>query len=86
MTTIGCREEIVKHLLVVSKARPNLIMEMTFPALMAALPDKDIDYQEYLHDAPLDALAKLSIDRAMFEVLLTRLLNKLNTVIQSPSP
>lgn len=80
------REEIVKHLLTVSSARPSLIMEMTFPALMAALPDNAADYQEYRHDAVLDALAKLSVQRAMFEVLLTRLLNKLSVVITSRLP
>lgn len=64
--------------------KPNLIMEITFPALMATLPDTEAEAQERpSYIGTLEALAKLSTQRAIFEVLLTRLFNKLDIVLQS---
>lgn len=63
--------------------KPSLIMDITFPALMATLPDSEEEAQGKLYLMTLEALAKLSGERAVFEVLLTRLFNKLDIVIHS---
>lgn len=63
--------------------KSNLIMEITFPALMATLPDSEEEAEGKPYVLTLEALAKLSTERATFDVLLTRLFNKLNVVIQS---
>jgi len=77
------RTDALNHLLKISTMKPNLIMEITFPAFMATLPDSEEEAQKKPYHVTLEALAKLSIERAVFEVLLTRLLNKLDIVIQS---
>ncbi|PWW78340.1 ARM repeat-containing protein [Tuber magnatum] len=70
----------------ISKIKPNLIMDITFPAFMAQLPDseKEADPSKP-YTATLEALAKLSLGRSVFQVLLTRLLNKLDTVLRGKS-
>ena len=67
----------------ISKIKPNLIMDITFPAFMAQLPDseKEVDPSKP-YTATLEALAKLSLGRSVFQVLLTRLLNKLDVVLR----
>jgi DNA repair/transcription protein MET18/MMS19 len=89
----------LENLLDFSKYRSNLLIEKTFPTLMAALPDeepKDVasnetetfENQQVVVPYPiiLEALAKLSLDRAIFEVLITRLLNKLIVIVRSEFP
>lgn len=63
--------------------KPNFIMDITFPALMATLPDSELEAREKPYLITLEALAKLSTKRSVFEVLVTRLFNKLDIVIQS---
>ena len=79
------RYEALRHLLQISTMKPNLIMEITFPALMATLPDTEAEAQGKPYVVTLEALAQLSTQRAIFEVLLTRLFNKLDIVLQSRS-
>ncbi|GAO51729.1 ARM repeat-containing protein [Saitoella complicata NRRL Y-17804] len=68
--------------------RPELILDITFPAFMAQLPDTDADTEgaskpKKHYKVILAALAQLSSPRALFEVLLTRLLNKLEVIIKN---
>ncbi|KAF8476066.1 RNAPII transcription regulator C-terminal-domain-containing protein [Kalaharituber pfeilii] len=76
------KEEALQGLLKISRMKPNLIMEITFPALMATLPDTEEEAIMRPYMLTLEALAKLSTERSVFEVLLTRLFNKLDVVIQ----
>ncbi|KAF8435281.1 RNAPII transcription regulator C-terminal-domain-containing protein [Terfezia claveryi] len=79
------KEVALQHLLQISTMKPSLIMEITFPALMATLPDSEEEARGKPYLVTLEALAKLSIERAVFEVLLTRLFNKLDIVIHNGS-
>lgn len=62
-------------------------MDITFPAFMKELPDEDPETEDNdgqtTYKDTLYALAQLSIQRSVFEVLLTRLLNKLTVVLRS---
>lgn len=80
------REEALESLKDISRLKPNLIMSITFPAFMAQLPDYGEKGTEMPYTATLEALAKLSLDRAVFEVLLTRLLNKLEIILHGKTP
>lgn len=75
------REEALRSLKDISRLKPSLIMSITFPAFMAQLPDDEVEGSEMLYTSTLEALAKLSSERAIFEVLLTRLLNKLEVIL-----
>ncbi|KAI5804937.1 RNAPII transcription regulator C-terminal-domain-containing protein [Geopyxis carbonaria] len=74
------RDEALQILRDISTYRSSLIMSITFPAFMAQLPDSEEEKKPYT--GTLEALAKLSFERPVFEVLLTRLLNKLDVVLQ----
>lgn len=78
------RKEALQNLKDISTFKSSLIMQITFPAFMAQLPDSDEEANKpYI--GTLEALAKLSFERPVFEVLLTRLLNKLEVVLHSES-
>jgi DNA repair/transcription protein MET18/MMS19 len=81
------RDEALQNLRNISKFKSSLIMQITFPAFMSQLPDSEEESREenkpYL--GTLEALAKLSLERPVFEVLLTRLLNKLEVVLHAGS-
>lgn len=79
------RTEAVLALVEVSKLKPNLIMEITFPAFMAKLPDQTTEQQtDYL--ITLEGLARFSVERSISDTLIRRLLNKLDTVLQTDGP
>lgn len=79
------RTEAVLALVEISKLKPNLIMEITFPAFMAQLPDQPTEQQtDYL--ITLEGLARLSVERSISDTLVRRLLNKLDTVLQTDGP
>lgn len=80
------RDEALRILREISTYRGKLIMDITFPAFMARLPDSEEHMDEHKHyRATLEALAKLSSERPLFEVMLTRLLNKLDVILQGKS-
>lgn len=80
-------EEALRGLKDVSKLKPALIMSITFPAFMAQLPDYDDDEAgSGAYTGTLEALAKLSLERAVFEILLTRMVNKLEVILHGMSP
>lgn len=79
------REEAIENLQGISKLKSQLIRDITFPAFMAQLPDSEADATNIPYTETLEALAKLSFERPLFEVLLTRLLNKLDYVLASGS-
>lgn len=78
------KNETIEALTRISKLKSKFIMDITFPALMATLPDCDKEKpKRYL--SSLEVLARLSVEEHIFEVLLRRLLNKLDVVLQNDS-
>jgi len=76
------RKESIKALVELSRIKPNLIMEITFPAFMAELPDSSpLDNSEFL--ITLEGLAQLSVEKFVSDTLIRRLLNKLDIVLKS---
>lgn len=74
--------EAIKALVEISKIKPNLIMNITFPAFLAKLPDySPSDQRSYL--VILEGLARLSVERTISETLIRRLLSKLNIVLEN---
>ncbi|KAI9702073.1 MAG: hypothetical protein M1836_001417 [Candelina mexicana] len=80
------KSKAIQALVQLSKVKSQLIMDITFPAFMAKLPDADDDVQkQYL--TTLEGLAELSVEKEIFETLLRRLLNKLDVVVKAtPAP
>ncbi|DAA77701.1 TPA_exp: Uncharacterized protein A8136_6247 [Trichophyton benhamiae CBS 112371] len=76
------RKETINALAKISKNKPQLIIDITFPALLATLPDMENgDDESYLYS--LDSLARISIEKEVFNTLVRRLLSKLDVVISS---
>ena len=72
----------IKALVELSKFKPHLIMDITFPAFMARLPDSNPSNQwDYL--ITLEGLAQLSVETFVVETFIRRLLNKLDVVLQN---
>ncbi|KAJ5085303.1 Armadillo-like helical [Penicillium argentinense] len=79
------KKEAIAALAEISKHKPRLIMDITFPAFVATLPDEDDDTSSaYL--STLDTLAKISVERDIFETLFRRLFSKLSILLQKEQP
>ena len=75
------KDEVIKALVQLSKIKPHLIMDITFPAFMARLPDSSVTAKgDYL--LTLEGLAQLGIEKSISDTLTRRLLNKLDVVLQ----
>ena len=78
------RAETIRALALIAKTKPSLVMDATIPALLATLPDSDTDQScQYLPG--LEVLAQLSVEGNLFDVVLRRLLNRLDAVIRNGS-
>lgn len=76
------KREAIQALVELSRIKPNLIMDVTFPAFMAKLPDSSSsDNRDYL--LTLEGLAQLSVERFVADTLIRRLLNRLDVVLQN---
>lgn len=76
------KKEAIKALVEISRIKPNLIMDITFPAFMAKLPDSSpSDKWDYL--ITLEGLAQLSVEKFVSDTLIRRLLNRLDVVLQN---
>jgi len=76
------KNEAIQALVDISMSKPKLIMDITFPAFMSKLPDTDEDGEkDYI--VTLEGLARLSVEKAIFDTLIRRLLNKLDVVLLS---
>ncbi|EFR02147.1 hypothetical protein MGYG_05149 [Nannizzia gypsea CBS 118893] len=74
--------ETINALAKMSKNKPQLIIDITFPAILATLPDTVNGNDEtYLHS--LDSLARISTEKEVFNTLVRRLLSKLDVVTSS---
>lgn len=75
------KKEAIKALVDLSRNKSNLIMDITFPAFMAKLPDSSpVDNWDYL--IILEGLAQLSVEKSVSDTLIRRLLNKLDVVLE----
>lgn len=76
------KREAIQALVELSRIKPNLIMDITFPAFMAKLPDSSpSDDRDYL--ITLEGLAQLSVEKFVADTLIRRLLNRLDVVLQN---
>ena len=79
---IDLEDEAIQALVEISRIKPALIMDITFPAFMSRLPDKSIlDNTDYV--IILEGLARLSVERIISDTLVRRLLNKLDVILQN---
>lgn len=79
------KKEAIQGLVKISRFKPNMIMEITFPAFMARLPDScRSDDRSFL--VTLEGLAQLSTEKFVSDTLIRRLLNKLDVVLQNDGP
>ena len=67
----------------ISKFKPRLIADITFPAFTARLPDSEADAKSSDYQPVLEALAEISIEKDLLETLMRRLLNKLDLLVRS---
>ncbi|KAL3465284.1 ARM repeat-containing protein [Aspergillus heterothallicus] len=79
------KKEAIAALAEISKHQPRLIMDITFPAFVATLPDSD-DGANASYMKILEILAQISIEKAIFDTLVRRLLNKLSLLLQKEHP
>ncbi|KAL4916665.1 RNAPII transcription regulator C-terminal-domain-containing protein [Aspergillus aurantiobrunneus] len=79
------RKEAIAALAEISKHQPRLIMDITFPAFVATLPDSD-DGTDTSYLPTLETLAQISVEKAIFETLVRRLLTKLSLLLQKEQP
>ncbi|PTU23936.1 hypothetical protein P175DRAFT_0497052 [Aspergillus ochraceoroseus IBT 24754] len=79
------KKEAIIALAEISKYKPRLIMDITFPAFVATLPDS-ADETDTSYLPTLEILAQISVEKAIFETLVRRLLNKLSLLLQREQP
>ncbi|KNG85167.1 DNA repair/transcription protein [Aspergillus nomiae NRRL 13137] len=79
------KKEAIAALTEISKHKPRLIMDITFPAFVATLPDFD-DGTNSNYLPTLESLAQISVEKDIFETLVRRLLSKLNILLQKEQP
>ncbi|KXG52156.1 Armadillo-like helical [Penicillium griseofulvum] len=79
------KNEAIAALAEVSKHKPRLIVDITFPAFVATLPEED-DGSEALYLPTLETLAQISVERDIFETLFRRLFSKLSILLQKEQP
>lgn len=79
------RDEAITALVELSRLKPGLITNITFPAFLAKLPDepKEASANEII---TLEGLARLSVERPIADTLIRRLLNKVENVLRSNGP
>ncbi|KAL4989806.1 RNAPII transcription regulator C-terminal-domain-containing protein [Aspergillus falconensis] len=75
------KKEAIAALAEISKHHPRLIMDITFPAFVATLPDSD-EGTDTSYLPTLETLAQICVEKAIFETLVRRLLTKLSLLLQ----
>ncbi|PYH72252.1 MET18/MMS19 family protein [Aspergillus vadensis CBS 113365] len=79
------KKEAIAALTEISKYKPRLILDITFPAFVATLPDSD-DGSNPGYITTLETLAQISVERDIFDTLVRRLLSKLSILLQKEDP
>ncbi|PYI03874.1 DNA repair/transcription protein [Aspergillus sclerotiicarbonarius CBS 121057] len=79
------KKEAIAVLTEISKYKPRLILDITFPAFVATLPDSG-DGPDSGYISTLESLAQISVEKDVFETLVRRLLSKLSILLQKEEP
>ncbi|CAG8159085.1 unnamed protein product [Penicillium olsonii] len=79
------KKEAIAALAEISKHKPRLIIDITFPAFVATLPEED-EGSDALYLPTLETLAQISVERDIFETLFRRLFSKLSILLQKEQP
>ena len=75
------KNEAIQALVTISKIKPSLIMDITFPAFIARLPDSTPpDGSDYL--TILEGLARISVEKVISDMLIRRLLTRFDVVLK----
>ncbi|KAI5306669.1 Methylcrotonoyl-CoA carboxylase beta chain, mitochondrial [Ascosphaera pollenicola] len=77
------KKEALVTLSTLSTSRPSLIINLTFPALISTLPDQEDDTRKQEYLITLDNLAKISVEKTVFETLVRRLLSNFNVAVHA---
>lgn len=79
------KEEALKALVVISNLNAEFILSLSYPALLAKLPDTESTTEEGLKEIEdvLYSLAYITVSRSTLEALSIRLLNKLDVVLRN---
>ena len=79
------RNAAIQALIDISRIKPAIILEVTFPAFMAKLPDSmpmdNVDYK-----ITLEALARISTEPSTSDTLIRRLFSRLDVVLSTSVP
>lgn len=78
------KQKAMQSLAEISRFKPRLITDITFPKFIARLPDGEAeaaDSKDY--QAVLEGLAEISVGRDLLEILVRRLLNKFDLLIST---
>ncbi|CAI7590706.1 unnamed protein product [Penicillium bialowiezense] len=79
------KKEAIAALAEISKHKPRLIIDITFPAFVATLPEED-EGSDALYLPTLETLAQISVERDIFETLFRRLFSKFAILLQKEQP
>lgn len=79
------KKEAIAALAEISKHKPRLIVDITFPAFVATLPEED-EGSDARYLPTLETLAQISVERDIFETLFRRLFSKLSVLLQKEEP
>lgn len=79
------KKKAMTSLAEISKFKPALISDITFPAFMSCLPDTEQDAKSSDYSPVLEGLAEISVEKQLLETLMRRLLNKIDLLIASES-
>jgi DNA repair/transcription protein MET18/MMS19 len=78
------RRTAMQGLADISANKPGLIMEITFPVFLARLPDSSAEADKTNnYQVTLEGLAEISVEKAVRETLIRRLLNKFDVLLQA---
>jgi DNA repair/transcription protein MET18/MMS19 len=78
------KKAAMQSLAELSKQKPRLIMDITFPAFMAQLPDTDSEAEARAdYHTTLEGLAEISVENQVFDTLVRRLLNKIDVLLNT---
>lgn len=78
------KKTAMQSLAEISKHKSRLIMDITFPAFMAQLPDTDSEAEARGdYHTTLEGLAEISVEKDVFDTLVRRLLNKLDVLLNT---
>ncbi|MCJ1288359.1 hypothetical protein MMC26_007714 [Xylographa opegraphella] len=83
--TDGLRNAALQGLVDISMMKPAIILDITFPAFMATLPEivpKDNNDYKFT----LEALARISVERSTSDTLIRRLLSRLDIILLNSVP